>query len=99
MIDHTTHLNKSKFVLTNIDMANPHQIVGTSPSPKEGAAKVPGRAFYTQHHSPQHVVRSHDPQHHPYDHITSITFDPAIPWHETALGQTSYSTASQYYVT
>ncbi len=67
-------------------MTNPHQIVGTSPPRKEGAAKVLGRALYTDDITLPGMwfgatVRSTIPR----GRITSITFDPAIPWHEFTI--------------
>jgi len=67
-------------------MTNPHQIVGTSPLRKEGAAKVLGRALYTDDITLPGMwfgatVRSTIPR----GRITSITFDPAIPWHEFTI--------------
>ncbi len=64
-------------------MSAPHQIVGTSPLRKEGAAKVLGRAQYVDDISLPGMwfgatVRSTIPR----GRITSITFDPAIPWEE-----------------
>ncbi|HWW23983.1 MAG TPA: xanthine dehydrogenase family protein molybdopterin-binding subunit [Edaphobacter sp.] len=72
--------------MTNISMTNPHQIVGTSPLRKEGAAKVLGRALYTDDITLPGMwfgatVRSTIPR----GRITSITFDPAIPWHEFTI--------------
>jgi CO/xanthine dehydrogenase Mo-binding subunit len=67
-------------------MTNPHQIVGKSPPRKEGAAKVLGRALYTDDITLPDMwfgatVRSTIPR----GRITSITFDPAIPWHEFTI--------------
>ncbi len=67
-------------------MTNPHQIVGTSPLRKEGAAKVLGRALYIDDITLPGMwfgatVRSTIPR----GRITSITFDPAIPWHEFTI--------------
>jgi len=67
-------------------MTNPHQIVGTSPLRKEGAAKVLGRALYTDDITLPGMwfgatVRSTIPR----GRITSITFDPSIPWHEFTI--------------
>src|SRR5580698_9988621 len=67
-------------------MTNPHQIVGTSPLRKEGAAKVLGRALYTDDITLPGMwfgatVRSTIPR----GRIISITFDPSIPWHEFTI--------------
>src|ERR1700729_2302298 len=67
-------------------MTNPHQIVGTSPPRKEGAAKVLGRALYTDDITLPNMwhgatVRSTIPR----GRITSITFDPAIDWSQFTI--------------
>jgi CO/xanthine dehydrogenase Mo-binding subunit len=67
-------------------MPNPHQIVGSSPLRKEGAAKVLGRAQYIDDITLPDMwfgatVRSAIPR----GRITSITFDPGIPWHEFTI--------------
>jgi CO/xanthine dehydrogenase Mo-binding subunit len=72
--------------LSNIYMTNTHQIVGKSPLRKEGAAKVLGRALYTDDITLPGMwfgatVRSTIPR----GRITSITFDPAVPWHEFTI--------------
>ncbi|HEX7158365.1 MAG TPA: xanthine dehydrogenase family protein, partial [Edaphobacter sp.] len=67
-------------------MTGRHQIVGSSPLRKEGAAKVQGRAQYVDDIELPGMwfgatVRSTIPR----GRITSITFDPAIPWHEFTI--------------
>ncbi len=67
-------------------MANQHHIVGQSPARKEGAAKVAGRAQYVDDITVPGMwygatVRSAIPR----GRITSISFDPAIPWHEFTI--------------
>ncbi len=67
-------------------MAKTAQIVGQSPLRKEGKAKVLGRAQYVDDISLPGMwfgatVRSTIPR----GRITSITFDPAIPWHEFTI--------------
>ena len=67
-------------------MTGRHQIVGKSPLRKEGAAKVLGRAQYVDDIELPGMwfgatVRSTIPR----GKITSITFDPSIPWHEFAV--------------
>jgi CO/xanthine dehydrogenase Mo-binding subunit len=67
-------------------MLNPTQIVGQSPLRKEGAAKVLGQAQYVDDISLPDMwfgatVRSTIPR----GRITSIAFDPAIPWHEFTI--------------
>jgi CO/xanthine dehydrogenase Mo-binding subunit len=67
-------------------MTNLRQVVGESPLRKEGAAKVMGRAQYVDDLTLPNMwfgatVRSTIPR----GRITSITFDPAIPWHEFAI--------------
>src|ERR1700678_9409 len=67
-------------------MPNPYQIVGTSPPRKEGAAKVLGRAQYIDDITLPDMwfgatVRSAIPR----GRLTSITFDPGIPWHEFTI--------------
>jgi CO/xanthine dehydrogenase Mo-binding subunit len=64
-------------------MSEPVQIVGSSPIRKEGVAKVLGRAQYIDDISLPGMwfgatVRSTIPR----GRIASISFDPAIPWHE-----------------
>ena len=64
-------------------MPSPDQIVGGSPLRKEGAAKVTGSAQYIDDITLPDMwfgatVRSAISR----GRITSITFDPAIPWHE-----------------
>ena len=61
-------------------------IVGSSPIRKEGVAKVLGRAQYIDDIALPNMwfgatVRSTIPR----GRITSITFDPAIPWHEFTI--------------
>ena len=67
-------------------MANTHQIVGHSPPRKEGAAKVLGRAQYVDDISLPDMwfgatVRSTVPR----GRISSIAFDPAVPWNEFTI--------------
>src|SRR5580704_770744 len=67
-------------------MAEPRQIVGHSPPRKEGRAKVLGRAEYVDDISLPNMwfgatVRSTIPR----GRITSIAFDPSIPWHEFTI--------------
>ncbi len=67
-------------------MANTLEIVGRSPPRKEGAAKVLGRAQYVDDITLPGMwfgatVRSTIPR----GRITSINFDPAIPWHEFTI--------------
>jgi CO/xanthine dehydrogenase Mo-binding subunit len=67
-------------------MAGTPQVVGQSPLRKEGKAKVLGRAQYVDDINLPGMwygatVRSTIPR----GRITSITFDPAIPWHEFTL--------------
>jgi CO/xanthine dehydrogenase Mo-binding subunit len=67
-------------------MTSTHQIVGKSPIRKEGVAKVMGRAQYVDDITLPNMwfgatVRSTIPR----GRITSITFDPAIPWHEFTI--------------
>jgi CO/xanthine dehydrogenase Mo-binding subunit len=67
-------------------MAKAPQIVGQSPPRKEGKAKVLGRAQYLDDITLPGMwfgatVRSTIPR----GRITSITFDPAIPWHEFTI--------------
>jgi CO/xanthine dehydrogenase Mo-binding subunit len=67
-------------------MAEPTQIVGQSPLRKEGRAKVLGRAQYVDDISLPGMwfgatVRSSIPR----GRISSIAFDPAIPWHEFTI--------------
>jgi CO/xanthine dehydrogenase Mo-binding subunit len=67
-------------------MPNPPQIVGSSPLRKEGAAKVLGRAQYVDDLTLPDMwfgatVRSTIPR----GRITSISFDPAIPWSEFTI--------------
>jgi CO/xanthine dehydrogenase Mo-binding subunit len=67
-------------------MAKTAQIVGQSPLRKEGKAKVLGRAQYVDDISLPGMwfgatVRSTIPR----GRITSIAFDPAIPWHEFTI--------------
>jgi CO/xanthine dehydrogenase Mo-binding subunit len=67
-------------------MAKAPQIVGQSPPRKEGKAKVLGRAQYVDDITLPGMwfgatVRSTIPR----GRITSITFDPAIPWHEFTI--------------
>ncbi len=64
-------------------MSDAHQIVGQSPLRKEGKAKVLGRAQYVDDIELPGMwfgatVRSTIPR----GRITSITFDPSIPWDE-----------------
>src|SRR3984885_9694678 len=84
------HINTSHgrtFVLFfTLLMATPPQIVGQSPLRKEGAAKVLGRAQYVDDIPLPGMwfgatVRSTIPR----GRITSIGFDPTIPWHEFTL--------------
>ncbi|MGD0443389.1 MAG: xanthine dehydrogenase family protein molybdopterin-binding subunit [Edaphobacter sp.] len=67
-------------------MARTPQIVGQSPLRKEGKAKVLGRAQYVDDITLPNMwfgatVRSTIPR----GRITSIKFDPAIPWHEFTI--------------
>jgi CO/xanthine dehydrogenase Mo-binding subunit len=67
-------------------MARTPQIVGQSPPRKEGVAKVRGRAQYIDDIVLPGMwfgatVRSTIPR----GRITSITFDPTIPWHEFTI--------------
>ena len=67
-------------------MTNTPQIVGQSPPRKEGKAKVLGRAQYVDDITLPDMwfgatVRSTIPR----GRITSIAFDPAIPWHEFTI--------------
>jgi CO/xanthine dehydrogenase Mo-binding subunit len=67
-------------------MTDRHQIVGSSPLRKEGAAKVLGRARYVDDIELPGMwfgatVRSTIPR----GRITSITFDPSIPWDEFTI--------------
>jgi CO/xanthine dehydrogenase Mo-binding subunit len=67
-------------------MTDRHQIVGSSPLRKEGAAKVLGRAQYVDDIELPGMwfgatVRSTIPR----GRITSITFDPLIPWDEFTI--------------
>jgi CO/xanthine dehydrogenase Mo-binding subunit len=67
-------------------MTNPYQIVGRSPLRKEGTAKVLGRAQYVDDLTLPGMwfgatVRSTIPR----GRITSISFDPAIPWSEFTI--------------
>jgi CO/xanthine dehydrogenase Mo-binding subunit len=67
-------------------MARTPQIVGQSPLRKEGAAKVLGRAQYVDDITLPGMwfgatVRSTIPR----GRITSITFNPTIPWHEFTI--------------
>src|ERR1700748_3553807 len=67
-------------------MTSPSQVVGQSPIRKEGEAKVRGRAQYVDDITLPDMwfaapVRSPIPR----GRITSITFDPAIPWHEFTI--------------
>jgi CO/xanthine dehydrogenase Mo-binding subunit len=67
-------------------MANTHQIVGHSPPRKEGVAKVLGRAQYVDDLSLPGMwfgatVRSTVPR----GRISSIAFDPAVPWNEFTI--------------
>jgi CO/xanthine dehydrogenase Mo-binding subunit len=67
-------------------MAKTPQIVGQSPPRKEGKAKVLGRAQYVDDITLPNMwfgatVRSTIPR----GRITSIAFDPAIPWHEFTI--------------
>ena len=67
-------------------MTDCHQIVGSSPLRKEGAAKVLGRAQYVDDIELPGMwfgatVRSTIPR----GRITSITFDPLIPWNEFTI--------------
>ncbi len=67
-------------------MARKPQIVGQSPLRKEGAAKVLGHAQYVDDITLPDMwfgatVRSTIPR----GRITSITFDPAVPWHEFTI--------------
>jgi CO/xanthine dehydrogenase Mo-binding subunit len=67
-------------------MSDTTQIVGRSPLRKEGAAKVLGRAQYVDDIVLPGMwfgatVRSTIPR----GRITSITFDPTVPWHEFTI--------------
>jgi CO/xanthine dehydrogenase Mo-binding subunit len=67
-------------------MADPTQIVGQSPLRKEGRAKVLGRAQYVDDISLPGMwfgatVRSTIPR----GRISSIAFDPSVPWHEFTI--------------
>ncbi len=67
-------------------MSHPPQIVGTSPPRKEGKAKVLGRAQYVDDITLPGMwygatVRSSIPR----GRISSITFDPKIPWQEFTI--------------
>ena len=67
-------------------MTDTSQIVGHSPIRKEGRGKVLGRAQYVDDITLPDMwfgatVRSTIPR----GRITSITFDPAIPWHEFTI--------------
>jgi CO/xanthine dehydrogenase Mo-binding subunit len=67
-------------------MTSRPQIVGSSPIRKEGRDKVLGRALYVDDITLPNMwfgatVRSSIPR----GRITSITFDPAIPWHEFTI--------------
>jgi CO/xanthine dehydrogenase Mo-binding subunit len=67
-------------------MSDSTQIVGRSPLRKEGAAKVLGRAQYVDDIVLPGMwfgatVRSTIPR----GRITSITFDPSVPWHEFTI--------------
>ena len=67
-------------------MTDSPKIVGHSPPRKEGRAKVLGRAQYIDDISLPHMwfgatVRSTIPR----GRITSIAFDPSIPWHEFTI--------------
>jgi CO/xanthine dehydrogenase Mo-binding subunit len=67
-------------------MTSRPQIVGSSPIRKEGRDKVLGRARYIDDITLPNMwfgatVRSSIPR----GRITSITFDPAIPWHEYTI--------------
>src|ERR1700748_2761774 len=67
-------------------MTSPSQVVGQSPIRKEGEAKVRGRAQYVDDITLPDMwfgatVRSTIPR----GRITSITFDPSIPWHEFTI--------------
>jgi CO/xanthine dehydrogenase Mo-binding subunit len=67
-------------------MSNHPQLVGSSPIRKEGVAKVLGRAQYVDDITLPGMwfgatVRSSIPR----GRITSITFDPAVPWDEFTI--------------
>lgn len=67
-------------------MTNQHHIVGQSPARKEGASKVAGRAQYVDDIALPGMwygatVRSAIAR----GRITSISFDPVIPWHEFTI--------------
>ena len=67
-------------------MSSHHQIVGSSPIRKEGRDKVMGRAKYVDDITLPDMwfgatVRSTIPR----GRITSISFDPAIPWNEYTI--------------
>src|SRR6201987_931455 len=67
-------------------MSDPRQIVGQSPLRKEGRAKVLGRALYVDDITLPGMwfgatVRSSIPR----GRITSINFDPSIPWQEFTI--------------
>ncbi|WP_260741036.1 xanthine dehydrogenase family protein molybdopterin-binding subunit [Tunturiibacter lichenicola] len=67
-------------------MTSRPQIVGSSPIRKEGRDKVLGRALYVDDITLPNMwfgatVRSSIPR----GRITSIAFDPAIPWHEYTI--------------
>ncbi|WP_353063436.1 xanthine dehydrogenase family protein molybdopterin-binding subunit [Tunturibacter psychrotolerans] len=67
-------------------MTSRPQIVGSSPIRKEGRDKVLGRALYIDDITLPNMwfgatVRSSIPR----GRITSISFDPAIPWHEYTI--------------
>ena len=72
--------------MQHLPMTSPHQIVGSSPIRKEGRDKVLGRAQYIDDISLPGMwfgatVRSTIPR----GRITSISFDPAIPWNEYTI--------------
>jgi len=73
-------------VLFKAFMAKVHEIVGQSPLRKEGVAKVLGRAQYIDDLVLPGMwfgatVRSSIPR----GRISSISFDPSIPWHEFTI--------------
>jgi CO/xanthine dehydrogenase Mo-binding subunit len=79
-------LNHFRSILEPISMARTSQIVGQSPLRKEGAAKVLGRAQYVDDITLPGMwfgatVRSTIPR----GRITSIKFDPSIPWNEFTI--------------
>src|SRR5271170_2318283 len=80
------NLRSEPFYALPYFMAGTPQVVGQSPPRKEGRAKVLGRAQYIDDITLPGMwfgatVRSTIPR----GRITSIAFDPAIPWHEFTI--------------